>query len=282
MSSPNIKLFVCCHRPVKVPADPLLIPIQVGAALAEGHFSGFLYDDDGDNISAQNRYYCELTAHYWAWKNVTADYYGFFHYRRYLYPSKNTKIPYIIKREPSLEILDKLGYDRFANLILNYDVIVPQKINMYMSVRKQYSNSTFHHYEDLCEVEKIIQRNYPNMLEALERYFSGTCSYFWNIYIMRRDIFFDYCSWLFAILKEFAEKININNRYNVQEERVLGYLSERLLGVFLTYWENKLRITELSSVHFYKEKYIQMKIKNSILPPGSLRRFVAKNLFNYF
>ena len=74
----DIKLFVCCHQQVEIPNHPLLVPIQVGAALAETHFPNFLYDDAGENISEKNRSYCELTAQYWAWKNVGADYFGFF------------------------------------------------------------------------------------------------------------------------------------------------------------------------------------------------------------
>ena len=38
----------------------------------------------GENIYPKNPDYCELTAQYWAWKNIDCDYYGFFHYRRYL------------------------------------------------------------------------------------------------------------------------------------------------------------------------------------------------------
>ena len=92
----DIKLFVCCHRPCEVPGHPLLVPLQVGAALADGHFAGFVHDDTGDNISHKNRSYCELTGQYWAWKNAEADYYGFFHYRRYLYPDQTAGRPYRI------------------------------------------------------------------------------------------------------------------------------------------------------------------------------------------
>ena len=79
----DIRILVACHKPAYVPENPLLCPIQVGAALSREHMQGMLHDDEGIHISEKNRSYCELTAIYWAWKNLEADYYGLFHYRRY-------------------------------------------------------------------------------------------------------------------------------------------------------------------------------------------------------
>ena len=80
----KINIFIACHKPTYVIKNPLFVPVQVGTALTEWRGEGMRYDNDGDNISEKNPWYCELTAQYWAWKNCDCDYFGFFHYRRYL------------------------------------------------------------------------------------------------------------------------------------------------------------------------------------------------------
>lgn len=277
----DIKLFVCCHQPSHVPEHPLLVPIQVGAALAEEHFSGFLHDDAGENISQKNRSYCELTAQYWARKNVDADYYGFFHYRRYLYPDLSAKRPYIIEREPSLACLDRLGYEDFSRLIEQYDLIIPKGENMYVPVREHYTNAPFHHRKDLALVERIIRERRPEYADAMETYLSGGVCYFGNIYIMRRAVFEDYCNWLFPILEEFDRRADLSG-YGPQELRVDGYLAERLVGVYGAFQRGagRLRIGELPRVHFDALDGGAGPHKRCILyrllPPGTRRRALIK------
>lgn len=272
----DIKLFVCCHQPAQVPEHPLLLPVQVGTALANSRFPGFLYDDTGDNISSKNRSYCELTAQYWAWKNIQADYYGFFHYRRYLYSDIKAKLPYRVEQEAALPLLDKLGYAELGQVIRQYDLIVPKGENMYIPVRQHYVNAPYHNRRDLELMEQIIMERYPEMALALESYLSGTVCYFGNIYIMRREIFYDYCAWLFPILEEFDRRADISG-YSLQEQRVDGYLAERLLGGYLTHCRERRRVLELPGVHFHSgREYAVKKTLGMILPPGSRRRYVVK------
>lgn len=274
----DIKLFVCCHQPAAVPEHPLLAPIQVGAALADRHFPGFLHDDTGENISERNRSYCELTAQYWAWKNVRADYYGFFHYRRYLYPDVKAKRPYRIEGVSTLELLDKLGYERFSGLVSQYDLILPKGEDMHIPVREHYVNAPFHYGKDLELAEQIVREYHPEMDKAAAEYLSGTACYFGNIFVMKRQVFHDYCGWLFPILEEFDRRANVNG-YGPQERRVDGYLAERLLGIWAAR-RRELRTLELPRVHFIEDPVERLKKRtvNFILPPGSVRRSKLKKL----
>lgn len=277
----RIKLFVCCHQPSRVPEHPLLVPVQVGAALAQERFPGFRQDDAGENISDKNRSYCELTAQYWAWKNVDADYYGFFHYRRYLYPDAAERRPYRLAGTPSEALLDELGYDGFSAWIEDCDLVVPKPEEMHISVRGHYAAAPFHHKRDLELAEEIVRRRYPDFVPAMNTYFAGTAHYFGNICIMKRQVFRDYCAWLFPVLEEFDRLADVSG-YGPQERRVNGYLAERLLGVYCTHVkaEGTLRVRELPRVHFVPDDAARHKkqLELALLPAGSRRRAWIKSM----
>ena len=140
----DIKLFVCCHKPVNVPKHPLLVPLQVGAALAGEHFPGFLHDDAGDSISEKNRSYCELTGQYWAWKNIKADYYGLCHYRRYFSFSAE-KLEEDVWNNISCDFIDDKAIKKLENyegkmrsIICSHDIILSSPFICKDDVYKQY------------------------------------------------------------------------------------------------------------------------------------------------
>lgn len=265
-NKPDIKIFVVCHKPSFVPENPYLFPIQVGAALSKSRLDGMLHDDEGDNISSKNKSYCELTAQYWAWKNIEADYYGFFHYRRYFSfaPDLNRddgwgNIAYEHITEKVLEEI-KLQPSAMKDLIQKYDVIsvkgrcyprIKQKGNA-LNVYQEYGVADFQHRADLDVVLDVLGEKYPEFKQVADEYMHSSVAYECNMFIMKREIYHAYCQWLFNILFEAEKRIDMT-WYSVEEYRVMGYLAERLCGIYLTYLkkQKEIRFFELPKTLFH-------------------------------
>ena len=72
------------------------------------------------------------------------------------------------------------------------------------------------------------------------------------MFIFKKEIFDNYCTWLFDILQKHEQKFDCAD-YNPYGYRVSGFLAERLLGVYITY---------LKGLKKYKIKHTDMvKIK---------------------
>ncbi len=215
----------------------------------------------GDNISQKNKRYCELTGQYWAWKNIDAEYYGFFHYRRYLSfaDKKFCRLPFhdVKMKELNEKAINKfkLTDERLEELVDKYDVIVPQRsycVNNYL----HYKTANGHHVRDLDYCLDVIKVDYPEIYPYAKKYMRSGFAYFCNMFIFRKDIFDDCCTWLFDILDKHERAFPYKN-YNTREYRVSGFLAERLCGIYITY---------LKSLKKYKFKTVQrIKIKNTDL-----------------
>ena len=242
---PNIKIYISCHKECYTPKHPLLFPIQVGTAIADRRFEGMLHDDDGENISSKNRMYCELTAQYWAWKNdPDADYYGFWHYRRYMSfaegqlptnPFEDVCLDYL--DDDSLKVLS-LDENVMREKISLYDVIattpvVLRKLNKCLkSNRHQYEITPYQYEEDLDVMLEIIREKYPDYYDTANWYLNKSpVGYYCNMFIMKKELFIQYSEWLFTILEEHERRRDYTD-YDVTGYRVSGYLGERLFAIW--------------------------------------------------
>ena len=238
-SEANVKVIVATHKPYWMPGDPLYVPVQVGA---EGKDDlGFTPDNTGDNISAKNANYCELTGLYWAWKNLDADFLGLAHYRRQftLFRSTNDR-------------RDSLSLDQARQLLGNADALLPKKRDYWIETNyQQYVHA--HHKEDLDTTRQILTEKHPEYLDAYDRVMKKTTGHRFNMFIMRRELSDAYCEWLFDILFELEKRLDISS-YSVQDQRVFGYVSERLLDVWIT--QNNIKYKDIPYIFLEKQNWI--------------------------
>jgi hypothetical protein len=237
----DIKIIIATHKTYQMPKDSMYLPLQVGA---EGKADlGYVKDNSGDNISEKNANYCELTGLYWAWKNLDADYIGLSHYRRHfcLKSSKGDKWQKILTKEQLEPLLQK------------HDIILPNPRNYFIETNyDQYVHA--HHAEDLDTTREILQERYPDYLPIYDDYMKRTIGHRFNMFIMKKEIFDAYCSWLFEILFELENRLDISS-YSKNDARVFGFVSERLIDVWIE--NNKLSYLEMPVEFMEKENWLK-------------------------
>lgn len=234
MKKDRIKILVAVHKAGNVLHDKIYVPIHVGKANTDTDL-GWIGDNTGDNISKKNPNYCELTAVYWAWKNLKdVDYIGLCHYRRYLDLSKHPK--YHINTFITADELPNHKNIDF-NLLNQYDVIVSLPLVGILSLKDSYCLN--HISEDYEVLASTVKRLYPDYYNDFVKVMDFNNQYsFGNIMVTSKEIFDDYALWLFNILFEVEKNIKIS-AYPYQA-RVFGFMSERLMNVYL--FHNKLRV----------------------------------------
>jgi hypothetical protein len=240
----DIKILIATHKKYWMPSDEVYMPIHVGR---EGKDNlGYVGDNTGENISIKNPNYCELTGLYWAWKNLDCEYIGLCHYRRYFaHKSKSSKL-----EDKKQAIFTRDDYER---LLQQYDVILPKKRNYFIeTVRSQYEHA--HNKRDLDEIEKIIKMQYPSYIEAFEKVMNSRKLHIYNMFVMNKALFDEYCTWLFDILFTLEKRIDITN-YDKYNARVFGFLSERLFNIWLE--KKQLKIKTVNVVFLEKINWVK-------------------------
>lgn len=268
-----LKIFVVYYKPAPLIKTEIFEPIQAGKAIADspsrmGTFkpeeiswlnNNMIGDNTGNNISELNRYFAEITALYWIWKNTDSPFVGMFQYRRLLSLNDNAHYPYV--QFPSMRFrhlgikhLEKFTPEFLHDLELEkkyilpwfatHDILLsePIKLNTYQQYKEE------HIISDLDAALNIIKQKYPEMYDfAVENLSSKEGFYPANLFITRREILNNYAEWLFSILIPLYNDIKDDvAARNTEQKLAFAYLSERLFTIYFRYQQkyNHLRIKE--------------------------------------
>ena len=241
----NIKILIAAHKEYKVPEDTIYLPIHVGKELSTQSLP-FIGDNTGKHISSKNPHYCELTALYWAWKNLDADYIGLAHYRRHFCIKK--PLFFIKNKFPSV-----LNSTEVEALLQTYDILLPKQRNYF--IETNYSHYIHAHpAESMDQTREIIQQLFPDYVPFFDAVMKRTTAHMFNMFVMKKDIFQTYCSWLFTILEELEKNLDISG-YDSYNQRIFGFVSELLLDVYLE--KNNLSYHEIPVIFMEKEHWIK-------------------------
>lgn len=210
----KIRILVAYHKPYRMPTDNVYLPFDVRTATLD------------------HRHWCELSAIYDAWAGkvaADAETIGLVHYRRHF------------RGRGSAEATQ----DEFAAKLGGADVILPKKRNYWIETNySQYVHA--HPSEGLDKTREIVAERHSDYLVDFDRVMKKTCGHRFNMFVMRRKRLDEYCAWLFGILFELEKRIDVSG-YSSYDARVFGFVSERLLDVWVDHEirTSGLRVAEM-------------------------------------
>jgi hypothetical protein len=288
----KVKIFVCYHKPFDtLMGRDIFVPIHAGRALGtktpfhvgDGlkvsvvknvmlNDAGYRWllnnaigDDTGNNISLQNRSYCELTAVYWIWKNYkqldSLDYVGLMHYRRHFIFRKDYRLT-LFERIRSLfsknksfvrvKVMDGGYEERFGldaetvrKRIAGYDIIAPVPQDLLMTVYLSFKlNQRIEYLDTALEVLRQMYPEYVDVAEECMRSFSANWG---NMFIMKPAVFKEYCSFVFNVMQEIKKRVSGSLDHSNLKHAHAAYIIERLWIIWLAYHKKvgKYKILEL-------------------------------------
>ena len=269
-NSKNIKIIVSYHKPASLLKSDIFMPIHAGRVIArekskDGNasecdlnwlFSNMRGDDSGENISALNRELNEMTAIYWAWKNLTGngggadevDYIGHMHYRRIFdfedvffsrwrrdcerLHSSDGDFPELILRTMFMP-----SDESVRNCLRGCDALIPcaQATGFFLE-RKGNSVEPYFPVQTVRKYLEILQEKNP--AADIDRALRSSKRHFWNIFVFRKDVFNAFCEFVFPAVFEFcsrfkdefiAEKPGLSP---MKLRRMPGYLAELSFHIF--------------------------------------------------
>lgn len=215
----------------------------------------YFRDDTGDNISEKNNSYCELTGLYWIWKNSKlngSEVTGLVHYRRYF----TTRIGDLMYTYFNI-MPDALKYSLVEKSLKSADIILPKRVNIARTVKRFYAD--LHVGEDIEFARDAVLQAYPDYVNSFDSVMNKHYFYYANMMICRKELLDDYCLWLFNVMDILQQKINLDKYEDKYQARVFGFISERLLQVWVEH--NGLKVKEYP-VFNTEEKRITIFKKN--------------------
>lgn len=228
------KIFIATHKATEKYGDECYQFIHVGAAMhPEVRIEGAVLDNDGtDNLSDKNDIYCELSGLYYIWKNVRdVDITGLVHYRRFF--GRNHKI---VKRPNSIILTQQ----EIETILYDNDLIIGIPSPKKYAVGGYFTNPLdipeFAIYRNIIP---SIRNLYPDYVDDYYHEFLEPKMSFCNMMICKKDLFDQYCEFLFSILFD-AEKRWKEMGIGVAP-REMGYISEYILNCWVRH-QKQLKI----------------------------------------
>ena len=97
---------------------------------------------------------------------------------------------------------------------------------------------------------ELVKINYPHIYSSVVSYLEGDLNYGHNLYIMRKELFYEMCDFEYSVLFQLDSELDYSS---LENPRTIGFCGESLTGMFIHYAINKkgIKSKSLQCVFFW-------------------------------
>ena len=236
----QLKIFIMTHKDFNNLRKNKIYNIVAddNSQLKNKYNLNVIYADKGE-LYKLRRGYGEMSKLYFIFqlyknKSITSKYIGLNHYNRYFIFKDNI---------PNLD-----------DIFENYDAILNEPLNFDINIRDIYCIT--HICNNFDEILEIIKEIKPLYYETALEVANSTDLYACNMFIMKKEDFLNYCTFIFDILLEFDKRNNFTSDDDVlryvkkyfndsrdvyYQSRMQGFLAERIGTIFFMKYFKKIK-----------------------------------------
>ena len=220
MTKDNLDIFICSHKDFEPTQKNKVYKVINSQDINNDTWNGL-----------KGGFYSEIMTYFHVAETYELkDYIGFCQYRRYW--AFNDNIP------------------DMDEIFSEYDVILPNPIDLHASVRNQYAFC--HNVEDLDMMTDIIKNSYPTYVDEWQNFLSSRFMFPWNMFIMKKKDFKNYINFTKTCLDEYINIVGKDIEKRIEDNkskylfksiypqtemwyqyRIGGYLAERLSNLWV-------------------------------------------------
>lgn len=251
--SKKVNIFLPYSDSVNVISTKTIIPIYVGE-INKILQTEAPQDSKGDNISEKYATYGELTAYYWVWKNflptANVEYVGFGQHCRFLdfnitLAENDPLTPTYI--DNFVQNVENYTEDNIYSSIQGFDIVLPEKIYMNTTLYLYYMMNGHKDIIDL--IFSTIKEHYPEYTQTVNDALSLTSIFLFGHFVMKKELFAQFCEWLFPVISLLERKINWNTHTKSLDILLSVFFTEVFYNIWLEHniKNNGLKIKITSS-----------------------------------
>lgn len=126
---------------------------------------------------------------------------------------------------------DVLTGEQVRQLLSQHKILLPRR-------RKYYIETIYSHYAHTVDgshldiTREVISSKFPEYLKSFDEVMNRTWGHLFNMFIMSKKLSDKYCEWLFALIFELEERIDMSNK-SLFDSRRIGSIAEHMVDVWL-------------------------------------------------